>query len=86
MMRQLDLNNDPHGKRPGVSSTNVAGTQQQAASKKFIGIRFNCCGVYARIYVNRAGTAYEGRCPKCLQSVCLKIGAGGTDQRFFETQ
>jgi len=51
--------------------------------KKYIGIKFECCRVYQRIYVNRDNTAYEGRCPKCLRLVKVKIAPGGTDQRFF---
>ncbi|GHT35688.1 hypothetical protein FACS189427_05550 [Planctomycetales bacterium] len=60
-------------------------TQQQPKdARKYIGIRFNCCGVYTRIYVNKEGTAYEGRCPKCFKPVRLKIGSGGTSARIFE--
>jgi len=55
-----------------------------SAKKKFLGLKFTCCGVYSRVYVNRDGTAYEGRCPKCLKPVKLKIGEDGTDNRFFE--
>ncbi|MDR0869176.1 MAG: hypothetical protein LBN39_00125 [Planctomycetaceae bacterium] len=52
--------------------------------RRFIGVRFNCCGVYVRVYVNKDGTAYEGRCPKCYKPVKFKIGTGGTDNRFFD--
>ncbi len=51
--------------------------------RPYIGVRFSCCHVYTRIYKNRQGTAYEGRCPHCLRPVRVKVGAGGTDTRFF---
>jgi len=51
--------------------------------KKFIGILFECCQVYRRIYINKDGNAYEGRCPKCYGRVKVIIGPDGTDQRFF---
>jgi len=54
--------------------------------KKFLGIMFDCCGVYGRIYPNKEGTYYQGRCPKCLRMVKVKIGEGGTNQRFFRAQ
>ncbi len=52
--------------------------------RPFIGIRFACCNAYARVYRNPGGTAYEGRCPRCLRPVRAPIGASGTAQRFFE--
>lgn len=51
--------------------------------KKFLGILFECCGVYGRIYQNKDGTAYEGRCPKCIRAIRVPIGKNGTGQRFF---
>lgn len=52
--------------------------------KKFLGIMFKCCGVYGRIYENNDKTAYVGRCPRCMRTVKVKIGEGGTNTRFFE--
>ena len=52
----------------------------------WVGIRFECCNVYARVYRNREGTAYTGRCPHCLREVRLQVGPGGTEARFFKAQ
>lgn len=54
------------------------------AKKNYLGINFRCCGVYARIYKNKEGTAYVGRCPKCLRQIRVAIGEGGTNKRFFD--
>ncbi|MDR1924647.1 MAG: endonuclease Q family protein [Planctomycetaceae bacterium] len=57
---------------------------ENSNKRRYIGVRFNCCGVYLRIYINRQATAYEGRCPKCGKPISVKVGSGGTDCRFFE--
>ena len=54
-----------------------------APKRSFLGVFFECCGAYSRIYQNADGTAYEGRCPRCLGGVKVPVGPGGTDQRFF---
>ena len=51
--------------------------------RPWIGVNFDCCGVYARIYRNHEGTLYRGRCPKCLAQVEVRVGRGGTSQRIF---
>jgi hypothetical protein len=55
----------------------------KGANRRFVGIHFACCDVYARIYVNQDQTAYEGRCPKCYREAKIRIGPGGTSDRFF---
>jgi hypothetical protein len=68
---RLDLTDDPGGAR------------RRATGGRFVGVHFVCCDTYARVYINRGQTAYEGHCPKCAKKVRLGIGPGGTDARFF---
>ena len=41
--------------------------------RKFLGVYFSCCHVYGRLYQNKTGTAYVGRCPLCLRSIRVPI-------------
>jgi len=53
--------------------------------RKYIGILFECCGVYARVYINKEKKAYVGWCPKCAHTIKVKIDKSGTNSRFFKT-
>lgn len=58
----------------------------EESRKKFLGIMFECCNVYRRVYINKEGNAYEGRCPKCYAVVKVRIGADGSDTRIFRAR
>lgn len=58
--------------------------ETSSVKRPFLGIWFECCHVYGRLYKNKTGTAYIGRCPKCLRPVSVRVGEGGTNQRFFK--
>ena len=70
----LDLSSGYPGHRP---------TNQGDFKRRFIGIHFACCEVYARIYVNSWQTAYEGRRPRCLRPVRVGIGPQGVRRAIF---
>lgn len=56
----------------------------EGKKSNYLGIMFNCCGVYGRIYKNKDQTAYVGHCPKCMRSIRVNIGEGGVSRRFFD--
>ena len=56
---------------------------KESSKRAFIGVWFECCNTYGRLYKNANGTMYVGRCPKCLRPVTARIGAEGTNRRFF---
>ena len=57
---------------------------ENKTKRQFLGVMFECCHVYGRIYKNKTGTYYEGKCPRCLKVVRIAIGEGGTSTRFFK--
>jgi hypothetical protein len=50
-----------------------------------LGVMFDCCNVYRRVFKRADGTAYEGRCPKCGHPVRLVVGAEGSSSRVWRT-
>ena len=54
--------------------------------RSFLGIYFECCRVYGRLYQNAEGTAYAGGCPSCGKRLRVAIGDGGTGRRFFRAR
>ncbi len=54
--------------------------------RPWIGVQFDCAGVYLRVNRNAAGTGYLSRCPRCGAVVRFRVGTGGTDQRFFRVR
>jgi len=54
--------------------------------RPFIGVQFECCNVYVRVYRRRDGTHYQARCPRCGKSVRFEVAEGGTGSRFFRVR
>ena len=60
--------------------------QNKPKKRKFIGVWFECCHAYGRLYKSKDGTCYRGRCPRCLRSVKVPIDSNSenaTSRRFF---
>ena len=74
---------DYHVDISGLEGAGDAAGSAPARGRKWIGIHFDCCGAYQRIYRNREGTAYHGNCPRCGKPVHVHVGPGGTDDRMF---
>ena len=54
--------------------------------RPFLGVLFECCGVYARIYRDPDATCYVGRCPRCLRMLKVRVGPDGTPTRFLRAR
>lgn len=74
-MRPADFN-EP-GERPGANAN---------PRRPYIGVHFECCGVYARIYRQPDKMVYQGRCPRCLRTLTVRVGPDGTQTRIFRAR
>ncbi|MDP9174529.1 MAG: hypothetical protein M3O30_11775 [Planctomycetota bacterium] len=59
------------------------GAESASTKRPFLSVHFACCSVYARVYRNPSGNAYQGCCPRCGKSVRFEVGPGGTSSRSF---
>ena len=62
------------------------GEPASLAGRPWLGVLFDCCDVYYRIYRNEEGTAYEGRCPRCGGRLRIGVGPDGVEARFFRAE
>ena len=51
--------------------------------RAFIGVLFSCCNTYGRAYLNREGSAYVCRCPRCARPIRIGVSKDGSASRFF---
>ena len=59
------------------------GRRSALVGRPWLAVLWKCCHQYSRIYRDRAGTMYRGRCPGCGKVAQAKVGPGGVDSRFF---
>lgn len=70
------MNNDP-------TSDGPPSTDAGSAPRSYIGVYFECCGVYQRVYRRPEAEVYVGRCPRCLRPMRVRVGRDGTSERIF---
>jgi hypothetical protein len=52
-------------------------------NRPYLQLLFECCSVYQRVYRDREGAFYQGRCPRCLRQIRFNIRPDGTPARQF---
>jgi hypothetical protein len=70
---------------PRADATNMA-SETKTGKRPWIGIMFECCAIYSRLYRAPGSKEYRGRCPRCLRAIHLPVGEGGTDLRQFRAK
>ena len=68
---------------PSPDASSARPAPESGPARPWVGIHFDCCGVYTRVYRDRDQSFYSGCCPRCGRKVRLTVGADGTSARFF---
>lgn len=78
------VNLDLYDSRPADhDGCDTPASRDAAAPRPYIGVLFECCGVYVRIYRRPDEPTYHGRCPRCLRIATAHVAPGGTSERVF---
>jgi hypothetical protein len=67
----------------GERSADGDGAAASTGKRPYLSVHFACCGVYQRVYRDKDGKTYNGRCPRCGVPVRFVVGEGGTPARSF---
>lgn len=55
----------------------------RSKGRPFLGITFECCRVYCRVYLTADKKAFAGSCPKCGAPIRIRTAPGGSTSRFW---
>ncbi|MGE0479427.1 MAG: hypothetical protein AB7Q17_03040 [Phycisphaerae bacterium] len=50
-------------------------------ARPYVGVFFECCGAYARVYRDPGVLEYVGRCPRCLRPLRVRVSREGVPAR-----
>ena len=87
-MSQPDDIVDIRGLSGGGPAKEPAGAEggKSPGGRPSISVHFACCNVLVRVYLNAAGDAFVGWCPRCAKKVTARISPDGTTERVFTTK
>ncbi len=54
--------------------------------RPWIGIHFECCNVYSRLYRAPDALRYEGHCPRCGLPVSIRVARDGVNTRLLRAK
>ncbi|HPF41473.1 MAG TPA: hypothetical protein PK093_22790 [Phycisphaerae bacterium] len=75
--RHLDITDlDPPGETPMADSAT-------SSHRVWVGVYYECCAAYARVYRRPDDLRYQGRCPECGASVSIRVGPNGIAARML---
>lgn len=63
-----------------------AASAEVAGNRCWIGIHFECCCVYTRLYRAAGADRYVGRCPKCRTPVTVRVSPDGVSTSFIRAR
>lgn len=66
--------------------TPTDGQGAHTAALPWIGVHFECCGVYTRISRRPEAKEYEGRCPRCGLPIRVGVGPDGVKTRLLRAR
>jgi hypothetical protein len=56
------------------------------SDRPWIGIHFECCGVYSRVYRRPEEPQYVGKCPSCGRALRVLVRADGVKAKIFRAK
>ena len=61
-------------------------TEARSGERPWVGVHFECCGAYTRIYREADIPQYEGRCPRCGRPITISVGPQGISARVLRAR
>ena len=61
----------------------AGGGSAGAIDRPWIGVQFECCALYARVYRRTDTHFYVVKCPKCGRKTTVRVDPGGVTSRLF---